>query len=202
MSVRQVGAETLDSFCIFYSESFLVPLATFTLPPTPSDQYIISSHNAHMHIYREKVDNKDRLVGRACGCFSGTWSHLLSSKVIWILIKEVKRFLHPSHSCMCVGVPVPRIEWFKDSVPLSKLANPRYKVTTAAGLTVRRVQPGDGGIFQCLARNAAGETQVYTQLLVSSEFDYYMHMHTHTCARTQIFMGDPKVHQEEMKGAM
>ncbi|XP_073323462.1 protein sidekick-1 [Pagrus major] len=70
--------------------------------------------------------------------------------------------------CLATGVPQPRIEWFKDAVPLSKLANPRYKVTAAAGLTVRRVQPGDGGIFQCLARNGAGETQAHTQLLVSS----------------------------------
>lgn len=72
-------------------------------------------------------------------------------------------------SCTCVGVPPPRIEWFKDAVPLSKVANTRYKVTTATGLTVRRAQPGDGGIFQCVARNAAGETQAYTHLLVSSE---------------------------------
>ncbi|KAM8773325.1 protein sidekick-1-like isoform 2-T2 [Acanthopagrus schlegelii] len=70
--------------------------------------------------------------------------------------------------CLATGVPQPRIEWFKDAVPLSKLANPRYKVTAAARLTVRRVQPGDGGIFQCLARNGAGETQAHTQLLVSS----------------------------------
>uniref|UniRef100_A0A665U7P0 Sidekick cell adhesion molecule 1a n=1 Tax=Echeneis naucrates TaxID=173247 RepID=A0A665U7P0_ECHNA len=70
--------------------------------------------------------------------------------------------------CLATGIPHPRIEWYKDTVPLSKLANPRYKVTTATGLTVRRVQPGDGGIFQCFARNAAGETQIHTQLLVSS----------------------------------
>lgn len=67
-------------------------------------------------------------------------------------------------------MPQPRIEWFKDAVPLSKLANPRYKVIAATGLTVRRVQPGDGGIFQCFARNAAGETQAHTHLLVSREF--------------------------------
>uniref|UniRef100_A0A8D3BIJ2 Sidekick cell adhesion molecule 1a n=1 Tax=Scophthalmus maximus TaxID=52904 RepID=A0A8D3BIJ2_SCOMX len=70
--------------------------------------------------------------------------------------------------CLATGVPQPRIEWYKDAVPLSKLANPRYKVTAASGLTVRRVQPGDGGVFQCLARSAAGETQAHTQLLVSS----------------------------------
>ncbi|XP_029008126.1 protein sidekick-1-like isoform X2 [Betta splendens] len=70
--------------------------------------------------------------------------------------------------CVATGVPQPRVEWYKDAVPLSKLANPRYKVTAAAGLTVRRVQPGDGGIFQCIARSAAGESQAHTQLLVSS----------------------------------
>ncbi|KAM7394528.1 hypothetical protein PAMP_021325 [Pampus punctatissimus] len=74
----------------------------------------------------------------------------------------------PKDTTVVAGVPQPRIEWYKDTVPLSRLANPRYKVTTATGLTVRRVQPGDGGIFQCFARNAAGETQAYTQLLVSS----------------------------------
>ncbi|CAJ1053978.1 protein sidekick-1-like isoform X2 [Xyrichtys novacula] len=70
--------------------------------------------------------------------------------------------------CQAIGVPQPRIEWFKDAVPLSKLANPRYKISAANGLTVRRVQPGDGGVFQCIARNAAGETHAYSQLLVSS----------------------------------
>ncbi|KAM6940425.1 protein sidekick-1-like [Xenentodon cancila] len=70
--------------------------------------------------------------------------------------------------CQASGVPQPRIEWYKDTVPLYKLANPRYKVSAATGLTVHRVQPGDGGIFQCFARNAAGETQVHTEILVSS----------------------------------
>lgn len=84
---------------------------------------------------------------------------------------------HKSSSfvCVCAGVPPPRMEWFKDAVPLSRLANPRYKVSSAAGLTVRRAQPEDGGIFQCVARNAAGEVQAYTHLLVSSESS-----HTHT----------------------
>ncbi|XP_017262335.1 protein sidekick-1 isoform X1 [Kryptolebias marmoratus] len=70
--------------------------------------------------------------------------------------------------CQASGVPQPRIEWYKDAVPLSKLSNPRYKVSAAMGLTVRRVQPGDGGIFQCFARSSAGETQAHTELLVSS----------------------------------
>ncbi|KAG7262579.1 hypothetical protein CRUP_028011, partial [Coryphaenoides rupestris] len=44
-----------------------------------------------------------------------------------------------------MGTPQPRMEWFKDGVPLSKLGNSRYKVAAATGLTVRRVQPEDGG---------------------------------------------------------
>ncbi|XP_038141195.1 protein sidekick-1-like isoform X2 [Cyprinodon tularosa] len=70
--------------------------------------------------------------------------------------------------CQASGVPQPRIEWYKDAVPLSKLANTRYKVSSAIGLTVRRVQPGDGGIFQCFARSPAGEAQAHTELVVSS----------------------------------
>ncbi|XP_034045142.1 protein sidekick-1-like isoform X2 [Thalassophryne amazonica] len=76
--------------------------------------------------------------------------------------------------CLATGMPQPRVEWYKDAVPLSKLANPRYKVSAAAGLTVRRVQPADGGIFQCFARNAAGETQTYTQLIISSVAPTFM----------------------------
>lgn len=178
MSVRQVGADTVDVQCavlahIFYSECFLALSATLTRPPTPSNQYIISSHYAHMHIYKERVDNREeRLAKRVCVAVLGRVGALLSREVSWLLIKEIEHFLCVRFSCSCtrVGMPQPRIEWFKDSVPLSKLANPRYKVTAATGLTVRRVQPGDGGIFQCLARNAAGETQAYSQLLVSSEF--------------------------------
>uniref|UniRef100_A0A3Q3VZI8 Uncharacterized protein n=1 Tax=Mola mola TaxID=94237 RepID=A0A3Q3VZI8_MOLML len=101
--------------------------------------------------------------------------------------------------CLATGVPQPRIEWFKDAVPLSKLANPRYKVNTTTGLTVCRVQPGDGGTFQCLARNAAGEAQAYTQLLVSSmapTFTFTPSDQTVTDGNTALFMcqtnGAPK----------
>lgn len=90
MLLRQVGADTVDILCaalahIFYSERFLAPFATLTLPPTSSNQYIISSHYAHMHIYRERMDNKERLVERVC--LAVLWNSLLSSKVSWILIK-------------------------------------------------------------------------------------------------------------------
>nr|XP_015215986.1 PREDICTED: protein sidekick-1 isoform X1 [Lepisosteus oculatus]XP_015215987.1 PREDICTED: protein sidekick-1 isoform X1 [Lepisosteus oculatus] len=70
--------------------------------------------------------------------------------------------------CQAQGVPMPRLEWYKDSVPLNKLNNPRYKVVSNMGLQVRRVQPDDSGIFQCFARNSAGEIQTHAYLDVTS----------------------------------
>lgn len=66
---------------------------------------------------------------------------------------------------------MPKLEWYKDAVPLSKLNNPRYKVISSMGLQVRKVQPSDTGIFQCFARNSAGEAQVHTYLDVTSKSD-------------------------------
>ncbi|KTG46126.1 hypothetical protein cypCar_00015598 [Cyprinus carpio] len=70
--------------------------------------------------------------------------------------------------CQARGVPIPKLEWYKDAVPLSKLNNPRYKVISSMGLQVRKLQPGDAGIFQCFARNSAGEAQVHTFLDITS----------------------------------
>ncbi|KAJ8253833.1 hypothetical protein COCON_G00204450 [Conger conger] len=70
--------------------------------------------------------------------------------------------------CQARGVPTPRLEWYKDSVPLHRLNNPRYRVMSSLGLQIRRVQPSDAGIFQCFARNSAGEIQAHTYLDVTS----------------------------------
>uniref|UniRef100_A0A671SPN1 Protein sidekick-1-like n=1 Tax=Sinocyclocheilus anshuiensis TaxID=1608454 RepID=A0A671SPN1_9TELE len=70
--------------------------------------------------------------------------------------------------CQARGVPMPKLEWYKDAVPLSKLNNPRYKVISSMGLQVRKLQPSDAGIFQCFARNSAGEAQVHTYLDITS----------------------------------
>ncbi|KAL4624411.1 protein sidekick-1-like [Arapaima gigas] len=69
--------------------------------------------------------------------------------------------------CQARGVPPPRLEWYKDSVPLSKLNISRYKVMPGMGLQVRKVNPGDTGVFQCFARNLAGEAQAHTNLVVT-----------------------------------
>ncbi|KFV53129.1 Protein sidekick-1, partial [Tyto alba] len=67
-----------------------------------------------------------------------------------------------------IGVPIPTLVWYKDSVPLSKLENPRYKILLSGGLRIHALRPQDAGIFQCFASNKAGEIQTYTYLDVTN----------------------------------
>ncbi|XP_005054485.1 PREDICTED: protein sidekick-1 [Ficedula albicollis] len=70
--------------------------------------------------------------------------------------------------CQAMGVPIPTLVWYKDSVPLSRLENPRYKVLLSGGLRVHALRPQDAGIFQCFASNQAGEIHTHTYLDVTN----------------------------------
>ncbi|XP_029432778.1 protein sidekick-1 isoform X2 [Rhinatrema bivittatum] len=70
--------------------------------------------------------------------------------------------------CQAMGFPAPTLEWYKDSIAVSKLKNPRYKELTSGGLEVRGLHPDDSGIFQCFAKNEAGEIQTHTYLDVTN----------------------------------
>uniref|UniRef100_A0A452IWN8 Uncharacterized protein n=1 Tax=Gopherus agassizii TaxID=38772 RepID=A0A452IWN8_9SAUR len=70
--------------------------------------------------------------------------------------------------CQAIGVPIPTLAWYKDSVPINELQNPRYKVLTNGGLQIQGLHPDDSGIFQCFASNKAGEIQTHTYLDVTN----------------------------------
>uniref|UniRef100_A0A8C8SF52 Sidekick cell adhesion molecule 1 n=1 Tax=Pelusios castaneus TaxID=367368 RepID=A0A8C8SF52_9SAUR len=70
--------------------------------------------------------------------------------------------------CQAMGIPVPTLTWYKDSVPINKLQNPRYKVLMNKGLQIQGLHPDDSGIFQCFASNKAGEIQTHTYLDVTN----------------------------------
>lgn len=75
--------------------------------------------------------------------------------------------------CICLfisGVPQPDIVWYKDAVPISPVKTPRYRVLAGGSLQVNGLLPDDTGMFQCFARNQAGEVQTNTYLAVTSEF--------------------------------
>lgn len=78
-----------------------------------------------------------------------------------------KRKSH-SHS-LSAGVPQPDIVWYKDALPIDPVKTPRYRVLVGGSLQVNGLLPDDTGMFQCFARNLAGEVQTNTYLAVTSE---------------------------------
>lgn len=67
------------------------------------------------------------------------------------------------------GVPQPDIVWYKDALPIDPVKTPRYRVLVGGSLQVNGLLPDDTGMFQCFARNLAGEVQTNTYLAVTSE---------------------------------
>ncbi|KAJ8283490.1 hypothetical protein COCON_G00023400 [Conger conger] len=70
--------------------------------------------------------------------------------------------------CQARGVPLPEMVWYKDGVPISPVKTPRYRVLAGGSLQVNGLLPDDTGMFQCFARNLAGEVQTNTYLAVTS----------------------------------
>ncbi|MEQ2177406.1 hypothetical protein GOODEAATRI_003169, partial [Goodea atripinnis] len=66
-------------------------------------------------------------------------------------------------------MPQPDIVWYKDAMPISPVKIPRYKVLVGGSLQINGLLPDDTGMFQCFARNLAGEIQTNTYLAVTSE---------------------------------
>ncbi|TNN03245.1 hypothetical protein fugu_000274 [Takifugu bimaculatus] len=70
--------------------------------------------------------------------------------------------------CQARGVPQPDIVWYKDALPIDPVKMPRYRVLVGGSLQVNGLLPDDTGMFQCFARNVAGEVQTNTYLAVTS----------------------------------
>lgn len=66
------------------------------------------------------------------------------------------------------GVPPPEMAWYKDAtlIHLEKLS--RFQLLADGSLQISGLVPDDTGMFQCFARNAAGEVQTTTYLAVTS----------------------------------
>lgn len=70
---------------------------------------------------------------------------------------------------MRAGTPQPDIVWYKDAAAISPLKIPRYKILPGGSLRINGLLPDDTGMFQCFARNLAGEIQTNTYLAVTSQ---------------------------------
>ncbi|XP_016402569.1 protein sidekick-2-like, partial [Sinocyclocheilus rhinocerous] len=76
--------------------------------------------------------------------------------------------------CQARGVPQPDIVWYKDAVPISPAKTPRYRVLVGGSLQINGLLPDDTGMFQCFARNLAGEIQTNTYLAVTSTSKHHL----------------------------
>ncbi|GCB66219.1 hypothetical protein scyTo_0000564 [Scyliorhinus torazame] len=70
--------------------------------------------------------------------------------------------------CQARGVPLPVMYWYKDATLITRLNVPRYNVLSNGSLQINGLMPDDTGMFQCFARNDAGEVQTFTYLAVTS----------------------------------
>lgn len=64
--------------------------------------------------------------------------------------------------------------WYKDAVPISPVKTPRYRVLVGGSLQINGLLPDDTGMFQCFARNLAGEIQTNTYLAVTSTSKHHL----------------------------
>uniref|UniRef100_A0A670HQX3 Sidekick cell adhesion molecule 2 n=1 Tax=Podarcis muralis TaxID=64176 RepID=A0A670HQX3_PODMU len=70
--------------------------------------------------------------------------------------------------CQAKGVPTPSMFWYKDAVLLGVEKLARFQLLANGSLQISGLMPDDTGMFQCFARNAAGEVQTSTYLAVTS----------------------------------
>ena len=68
-----------------------------------------------------------------------------------------------------LGVPPPSITWYKDAAVVEVGRLNRFRQRGDGGLQISGLVPDDTGMFQCFARNAAGEVQTSTYLAVTSK---------------------------------
>ncbi|KAL0979469.1 hypothetical protein UPYG_G00185480 [Umbra pygmaea] len=68
--------------------------------------------------------------------------------------------------CAAQGSPEPRISWEKDGNAVPSLPG-KFTVLRSGELIIERAEPGDGGVFTCVATNTAGTVRQHTRLSVN-----------------------------------
>ncbi|CAB1319698.1 unnamed protein product, partial [Coregonus sp. 'balchen'] len=68
--------------------------------------------------------------------------------------------------CAAQGSPEPRVSWEKDDNTVPNLPG-KFTVLRSGELIIERAEPGDGGVFTCVATNTAGTVRQDTRLSVN-----------------------------------
>ncbi|KAF5283152.1 hypothetical protein FQR65_LT02664 [Abscondita terminalis] len=70
--------------------------------------------------------------------------------------------------CDAVGIPKPNVTWYKNAVEIEVSSDSRYLIEEDNSLVIKKLVMEDSGMFQCFARNDAGESSVSTWLKVKT----------------------------------
>ncbi|KAG7249272.1 hypothetical protein CRUP_009115, partial [Coryphaenoides rupestris] len=68
--------------------------------------------------------------------------------------------------CAAQGSPEPRVSWEKEGAVVPNLPG-KFTVLRSGELIIERAEPGDGGVFTCVATNAAGSVRQDVRLSVN-----------------------------------
>lgn len=71
--------------------------------------------------------------------------------------------------CDVVGIPQPNVTWYKNTELIDETVDSRYEIEEDNSLLIKKLLMSDMGMFQCFARNIAGENSISTWLKVKSK---------------------------------
>lgn len=72
-------------------------------------------------------------------------------------------------ACDAEGIPTPNLTWYRNTVPINPMTDSRYRIEEDYSLVVKSLRVEDSGMYQCWARNDAGENSLTTWLKVKSK---------------------------------
>ncbi|XP_065171276.1 protein sidekick-like isoform X3 [Atheta coriaria] len=70
--------------------------------------------------------------------------------------------------CDVDGIPKPKVTWYKNTINIEDLNDRRYEIQEDNYLLIKRLAIDDAGMYQCFARNPAGESYISTWLKVKT----------------------------------
>lgn len=89
--------------------------------------------------------------------------------------------------CDVDGIPKPNITWYKNAIKIDE-NDKRFAIEEDNSLVIKKLLMGDNGMFQCFAKNEAGESSIAVWLRVKSKCFYFNLIHTddsvvHVCVQ-------------------
>ncbi|CAH8597851.1 unnamed protein product [Schistosoma turkestanicum] len=169
----------LALFCVATGNP--LPKITWTKDGKPlnNDVMKLSISDDHVHLRLNDIEENDN--GRyACHVNSeyGQVTKTFDIKIIYgprldpdgQLQYSVERTVGASAllECLVSGNPRPKIEWFKDGVPLDQLSYRYRLINQDRQLEIISMQPADAGRYRCVAKNNYGQLEINTDVSVGA----------------------------------